>query len=267
MKTKLSVRVTESAIMIALATVLSIATFIKLPYGGSVTIVSMLPIAIIAYRHGTKWGLLTGFTYGLVQMMLGLENFSYVTGWKSVIAVGLLDYILAFVVIGLAGIFKNKIKGKGFGFASGVALICVLRYAMHVVSGITVWKEVSIPLEDAFNYSLLYNASYMLPESLLTIIGAYFVAEVFTLQQEQIKRIPLATNVGVKIYTALPISIAVTISAVLLLSLANTKESVFDISQIPQATIYQWMPLMVVMACGIIGSILIPRFLKAKEEA
>ena len=77
-------RLVESALMVALGVVISMLKFIDLPFGGSVTIASMLPILIIAYRHGMAWGTLTGFVYGLFQMLLGLNTFSYFTTWQSV---------------------------------------------------------------------------------------------------------------------------------------------------------------------------------------
>ena len=73
-------KLTEAAIMLAIGTVLSLIKLIDLPYGGSVTIASMLPVVIIAYRHGIKWGLMTGFVYGVIQQLLGLNTLSYATG-------------------------------------------------------------------------------------------------------------------------------------------------------------------------------------------
>ena len=100
-------KLVESAIMIALATVLSLLKLADLPYGGSVTLASMLPIALIAYRNGLGWGLGSGLAYGVLQQLLGLKTLTYVTGAGSVIAVILLDYIIAFTVMGLAGIFRR----------------------------------------------------------------------------------------------------------------------------------------------------------------
>lgn len=105
----------ECAIMIALATVLSMVKLAELPYGGSITIASMLPIAIIAYRRGMGWGLGSAFVYAVIQQLLGLNSLSYVTTWQSVVAVILLDYIVAFTVVGFAGIFRNAIKKSGSG--------------------------------------------------------------------------------------------------------------------------------------------------------
>lgn len=84
---KTILRLCESAIMIALATVLSMIKFANLPFGGSVTLCSMLPLVLIAYRYKWKWGLLTGAVYGLVQMVLGANNLSYDTSALAVILI------------------------------------------------------------------------------------------------------------------------------------------------------------------------------------
>lgn len=131
----------ECAIMIALATVLSMVKLAELPYGGSITIASMLPIAIIAYRRGMGWGLGSAFVYAVIQQLLGLNSLSYVTTWQSVVAVILLDYIVAFTVVGFAGIFRNAIKSQAAALTLGCVFVSVLRYACHVISGATVWQD------------------------------------------------------------------------------------------------------------------------------
>lgn len=101
---KTILRLCESAIMIALATVLSMIKFANLPFGGSVTLCSMLPLVLIAYRYKWKWGVLTGVVYGLVQMVLGANNLSYGTSALAVILIILFDYLVAFGAIGFAGV-------------------------------------------------------------------------------------------------------------------------------------------------------------------
>ena len=102
----------ESAMMVSLATVLSIIEIIRLPYGGSVTIASMLPMIILAYRHGMVWGIGSGLVYAAMQQLLGLNNLSYAysSGWQAVVAVVMLDYILAFTLVGIGGVFKRVTK-------------------------------------------------------------------------------------------------------------------------------------------------------------
>lgn len=174
-KTGPSVRLTESAVMIALATILSLLKLVDLPYGGSITLASMLPVLLIAYRYGTAWGLLTGFVHGVVQSVLGTSVLSYVTGAMSVAAVIVFDYFLAFAVIGLGGLFKKWIRQQNLALCAGAVLAGMLRYICHVISGCTVWAGLSIPTAGALAYSLVYNATYMIPETLVLALAAYYI--------------------------------------------------------------------------------------------
>ena len=185
-KTKnLTKKVTESALMVALATVLSMLKLIEMPYGGSVTLASMLPIVIAAYRHGVGTGLASGFTFAVIQQLLGLNNLSYVSGWQSVVAVILLDYVLAFTVLGLGGIFRGKLdtlvpdssKRQGAELATGMVFVCILRYLCHTVAGATVWAGLSIPSGAALAYSLGYNATYMIPEAMVSTLAIAYLGE------------------------------------------------------------------------------------------
>lgn len=168
---------TECSIMVALATVLSLIKIIDLPYGGSVTMASALPIAIAVYRHGWQWGLGVTVTNSLLQLLLGLENFSYVSGWKSMIALAIFDYVLAFVVFALAAAFKNKIKSQSAAMALGVTLASVLRYLCHVISGAAIWAEceLAVPNGAAVVYSLSYNATYMIPETIILVLATAYI--------------------------------------------------------------------------------------------
>ena len=165
----------ESAMMVALATVLSVFKIIEMPYGGSVTIASMLPMIILAYRHGALWGIGSGGVYAVLQQLLGLNTLSYVTGWQSVVAVITLDYILAFTLVGLGGIFRRMCKTQSCALVSGAALVTLLRYVCHVISGATVWAGLSIPDGAALIYSIGYNATYMLPEAIILIAVSHYI--------------------------------------------------------------------------------------------
>ena len=171
MKTK---RLVESAILLALATVLSLIKLAELPYGGSVTIASMLPVLIVAYRYGVGWGVLVGAVHGVIQQLLGLHTLSYVTTWQSTVAVIALDYVVAFLVIGFGGAFR-KLPDQSAGLLFGGLLACLLRYACHVISGATVWAGLSIPTNAALVYSFGYNATYMVPETIVLLLVAWYV--------------------------------------------------------------------------------------------
>ena len=172
--------------MIALATVLSTLKLVDMPYGGSVTFASMIPIAVIAYRYGIGWGLCAGGVYAVVQPLLGLENFSYlpVPTPIAIIALILFDYIIAFLAIGLAGIFRGRLKksgralsvSSGLEFMLGALLISVIRYFCHTVAGATVWAGLPIPDGAALIYSIGYNATYMIPETVINCAVAFYLA-------------------------------------------------------------------------------------------
>lgn len=189
MQNKKTLALVESAVMIALATVLSILKIAELPYGGSITLASMLPIAIIAYRRGTDWGISAALVFSVIQQLLGLKNLTYVTTWQSVLAVIMLDYVVAFTVIGLAGIFKKAVKNQAVALTLGCVLVSVLRYACHVLSGATVWAGLSIPTQAALSYSFVYNATYMLPECIILAIAAVYIGSLIDFRGEKLKRI------------------------------------------------------------------------------
>ena len=194
-------KLVECAVMIALASALSFFPILKMPYGGSVTFASMLPIILIAYRNGIGWGLGSGFAFAFIQQMLGLDNLSYVSTWQSVLAVIILDYALAFVVLGLGGIFRGKLKNQSVEMVLGTVFVCAIRYLCHVISGATVWAGISIPTKAALIYSIGYNATYMLPEVIVTAVVAYYVASMIDFRKEKIGRIS-ASDEKIKLPTS-----------------------------------------------------------------
>ena len=165
-------KLTISAIMIALATVLSLIKVWEMPLGGSITLLSMLPICLVAITYGTKWGLACSFVYALGQLALSIAA---VVSWGltplSLAGTILLDYIVPFTLLGLSGVFRNK---GIWGSVIGISLSLVLRFICHFISGVIIfdiWCEWnSVPL-----YSFCYNGTFMLPELILTVFGAFFV--------------------------------------------------------------------------------------------
>lgn len=169
-------RMVESAILIAIGTVLSILSF-QGPWalGGSITVASMLPLVFIAWRHGTKWGLFSAFIYALLQMMLGFKNVGYGRNVGEMVLIAVLDYVLAFTVIGLSALWKDRFQDKRTGLMVGIIVTFVLRFLCHFVSGWFIW-EALWPNELGYAaplWSLMYNGSYMLPEILITGIIAW----------------------------------------------------------------------------------------------
>ena len=185
-----TVRLTESAMMITIAALLSMAKLIDMPYGGSVTMASMLPLVIIAYRHGTGWGILTGFAYGLVQFALGTKNLSYIPHtFASVATLIAADYLAAFAVLGFGGIFRRVTKRQTTAIALGSILVAVLRYLCHVISGVTVWADFSMS-KAGLIYSLSYNATYMLPEMLILVVAGIFLSNALDFRGEGLRPMP-----------------------------------------------------------------------------
>lgn len=115
----------EGGVMIAMATVLSLVSIIKMPFGGAVTLFSMLPILIFTYRYNVPNSIAVAVVFAIVQLLLGLKNFSYVKGAFSYFMVATFDYILAFGVLGLSGIFK-KTKKQTAIIASGVMSLAII---------------------------------------------------------------------------------------------------------------------------------------------
>ncbi len=206
MQSKTSKRIvamTECSIMIALSTVLSIIKLVDMPYGGSVTIASMLPIVIAVYRHGVAWGIGTALVNSAIQLLLGLNSLSYFTTWQSIVAIIMLDYIVAFGVFALSGVFKKVEKRQNYAFLYGILLSSVLRYACHVISGATVWAGLSIPDEAALIYSLSYNATYMLPETIVLLAAGVYLASVIDFSQKIPNRIKKQSMDKAEIYCSL----------------------------------------------------------------
>lgn len=181
-------RLTESAVMLALATVLSEIQIVNMPFGGTVTAFSMLPVLIIAYRYGLGWGLFTGVVDGVLQMLLGMGNLKYGTSALAVIIIILFDYIIAFGVLGLGGIFRGKIKNQGLALAGGSLVACALRYLCHCVSGYFVWYIWAWEGFSPAAYSFAYNATYMVPETIITVVGALLVSFVLDFKNTDITR-------------------------------------------------------------------------------
>ena len=173
----------ECSVMIALSLVLGLVKIAEMPYGGSVTLASMLPIAIVAYRHGLKWGMGAALANSVVQLLTGLKNFSYFTTWQSIVALALFDYIFAFCVFGLSGIFKKQMK-QNLALTLGTLLASLLRYVCHVISGATIWAGLSIPDSAALLYSLGYNATYMVPETIILVACAVYLGSVVDFRRE-----------------------------------------------------------------------------------
>ncbi len=238
--------------MIAIGTVLSVIKLIDMPYGGSVTIACMLPVIIIAYRYGVKWGLITGFVFGLLQQLLGLDNLSYVTTWQSIVAVIILDYLIAYMSVGAAGLF-GRMSSQPSALVLGSVLATFLRYLCHVISGATVWAGLPIPTKAALVYSIGYNATYMVPEMLVTAIVAYYIGSVLDFKSDRIihlnKNRKGTISVPKLVIGLMLATVAVFDIRMIFMHLQNAGTGDFDLSGIASVS---WALIGIVTAVGLL---------------
>ncbi|NCB63642.1 MAG: proton-coupled thiamine transporter YuaJ [Clostridia bacterium] len=154
----------EGALLVAVAQILSYVKFLELPNGGSLT-PAMFPILFFAVRWGWKDGLMAGFIFGVLQFMF---DGGFALGWQSIIG----DYLVAFAVLGLAGIFQ----GRKWGIFAGTVVGCAARFLVHYVVGATIWGEympeefLNMTMTTPWIYSLIYNGVYMLPNMILALV-------------------------------------------------------------------------------------------------
>lgn len=164
----------EGALMIALSTVLSYLTIFKFPQGGSIS-VEMLPLILMGLRNGSKWGCFTGLIHGVLQMFLGFQNVMYCQTIWSQLGCILLDYVVAYTVLGLAKLIAAPIKNKVLGYSIGTTVCGLLRLTCSFLSGWLLWGDY-VPADwPVWIYSLVYNSSYMVPSIIITAIIIAFL--------------------------------------------------------------------------------------------
>lgn len=154
-------QLTICAMCIALGFVTSYITLIKMPFGGTITLCSMLFIVLAGYFYGIKTGLCVGFVYGILQFIQD----PYVLSFFQVCC----DYLLAFMALGLAGVFVKKKNG----LIKGYIVAIVARGLFHTLGGYLYWMDYmpdNFPESIAFSYPLVYNFSYILGEAIITLI-------------------------------------------------------------------------------------------------
>lgn len=170
-KTQWTVKMLASgALCIALSFILDCITLYKLPQGGGINPAAMLPVMFFAWTYGVIPGLAAGVIHGLLGMIAG----AYVIHPLQF----LLDYIFPFAALGLAGLFRSD---KGFPF--GILLACFVRYLMHFLSGWVYFGSYAPEGQSAFVHSLGYNASYMVPNTIICLV-VYLIPPVTRMLQK-----------------------------------------------------------------------------------
>ena len=202
-------RLTESAMLLSVAIVLELISKMiipEMPFGGQVTLVSMLPVVLISYRHGVKWGLVAGGAYAMIEMLLGAKTVAaaFQPGYfgdgrmllNAFIMCGL-DYLLAFTLLGIGGCFRSRIRKPGVALTCGTVAALGARYLAHIASGYILfagWAEWFFTQEGfpawgavlverlspemlGLVYSIVYNGFYMVPEILITAVAAMLISK------------------------------------------------------------------------------------------
>jgi thiamine transporter len=191
-------KLVTSAMLVALATILSI--FPKFngiwPNGGSITFCSMLPIVMVSYFYGRKWGLMASSAFAVIQMLSDLRGIAGMD-LKTTFAVILLDYVIAFVVLGLGGLFRGKFDNIAKELSLGCIVAIALRFLTHFISGYLLFSSYAewFFTQEGFAfgnkifaslgngtplyllYSFMYNGSYLIPEMIITSIVAYIIGK------------------------------------------------------------------------------------------
>lgn len=196
-------RMVETALLFAIAIILSFVKLYEMPWGGAVTFCSMLPIILISYRYGVKWGIFSGFVFSLLQLLTGIGALKGLTG-AAVIGSVLLDYILAFTVLGIGGLFRNQIKHAGTALALGSVVAIFGRFLCSFASGFILWGSYAQTTLESFGdgiakailnhfsglelsvvYSAVYNGAYLLPEMILTVIVCFILGTAPVIAKKQ----------------------------------------------------------------------------------
>lgn len=215
-------RITTSAVMLALAMALAmvcaVIPFLNLPFGGGYTIASMLPIVVISYMYGMKWGFFCAGAYSFVQILMDLylgkgstimalftPNSEEFMGYGVAIAILFIDYLLAYTLLGFGGVFRGKVKNKTLALVLGTLLALSLRYVAHICSGFIfygAWAEWFFSQEGFYSiggfilntfsgkwlsliYSIFYNGLYMIPEIIITTVAAIGVSKLPNIKKEE----------------------------------------------------------------------------------
>ena len=208
------------ALAMVLAMVCALIPFLNLPFGGGFTVASMLPVVIISYMYGMKWGFFSAAIYSVIQIVMDLylgkgstimalfmPNSEDFMGFGAAIAILIIDYLVAYTLLGFGGAFRKVIKNKALALTLGVVLALSLRYIAHIVSGYIfygAWAEWFFSQENfyaigawilehfsgnalAVIYSIFYNGLYMIPEIVITAVAALIVGRLPVIKMSEVE--------------------------------------------------------------------------------
>ena len=170
----------EGALMVALGFVLSLIPIPSFPWGGSISMAATLPIIMMSLRHGAKWGVATAAVYGLLQMLLGMSNVVAVPvkTYFYMALCALLDYLVAYTVLGFTGSIARRFKNPTAGLAVGITATGLLRLLCSFLSGLLIWGAYAWEGWPVWAYSLAYNAGWCLPDVAIVLVAALLLSRV-----------------------------------------------------------------------------------------
>ncbi len=199
-------KLVTTSMLLAAAVMLSLIKLFELPFGGTVTPASMMPVILIAYIYGTRWGVFSALVFSILQLVTGMGTVSafFLPGDEqmpimSAILICMIDYVAAYTVLGVSGIVRGRHKNDITSLVLGCVLACILRCIMHIVSGALffgAWAEWFFSDSTGLSqiaalrgfctwvmghfsgaqlsilYSAIYNLAYMIPETVITVLAS-----------------------------------------------------------------------------------------------
>ena len=162
----------EGALCVAMSVVLSYVKLDVGPSGGSIN-ATMIPLILFAIRWGAPWGVGAGLVFGTLKYFLGA---GFALNWVSII----FDYSVAYACVGFAGVLKRRANTAWLAALIG----CVCRFVVHYISGVTVYAQwmpeefLGMTMTTPWFYSLLYNLFYMIPSSVIAVVGVLALSKV-----------------------------------------------------------------------------------------
>ena len=196
----------ESAIMIALATILSELKVIPFVFGGGITICAMVPIILLSYRWGMKRGFFCAFVFGVIQLLIGIAKHSFGFELWIVIVDVLLEYVLAYTMLGLGGVFRNRFKSPVAALTLGGLAAIFARYLLHFIAGVAIWgsyaewfftEDAGVSIGESvmntfhgFGLSVVYsgvvNGSLMIGEMIVSVIALVVIAKIPAISKKMV---------------------------------------------------------------------------------
>ena len=168
----------EGALMVALGYVLSVIPFFSMPTGGSVTLLSTLPIVMFSLRRGGRWGVAAASLYAFIQALQGVSNILFCQTLGAMLLCFLLDYYLAYAFLGFAGPLARLPKNRWLGLLAGVLVTGFARFACSFLSGIVLWGSYAPEGAPVWHYSAVYNASWCGPDVALVLAAVLLMYKV-----------------------------------------------------------------------------------------